>query len=197
MSLTEKEESAVKAKLVLGLVVGTVVVFLAMPVSGRPSAQENATATTGAPTSTPIPTPTPTAYAFRALQFNLLAQADIQVDTTGQVLVSAATVALAPGAATVPFRVEGATVITVQTGKVTLDADTAIVGVVDIAPIIGLYPIQGSPVAMDGVTISAGQQVFLPAGTTGALRNEQQTPATLLILSVTADATAVTPEPTP
>lgn len=174
-------------------VVGIGVLLVLLTTGGSPSAQE-ATATPAAPTATPTPTPTPTAYPFSGLRFGLLARADITVDTDGAVLVSAATMALPPGAATINFTVDGETIIAVQAGQVTLEADKAAIAVVDVAPVIGIHPVAGTPASVSATTVTTGQQIYLPAGSTASLRNDGAGPATILVLAVTP-ATDTSSEP--
>jgi len=182
-------------RIVTCLAVATVVAvaLLAQVGDRRSTAQDATPEATLAPTVEP--TLTPTAYAFRALTFNLLAQADITVSTDGPVTVSAASVSVGVLSETVPFRAEGPTVITVQTGAVTITADQATVGVTDVVSLIGLEIPVGTPVAADSIIVSPGTQVFLPAGATATLRNDSDvTPATVVILTVvSSDEATSTP----
>jgi hypothetical protein len=170
----------------VALVFGTAVLLTAVPALGQPAAQE-ATAT-----ATAIP-PTPSAYPFRSLKFALQAQVAVSVQTGGALVVSAATLTLAPGAATLDFTVDGTTVIAVQSGQVTVKADDAVVSVVDISPVIGIDPVAGSPGPLSARTVNTGEQVVLPAGATASLRNDGTAPASLLVLAVTPAGRGTTP----
>lgn len=176
------------------LVVVAVAGALALGLSGGGStiAQD---ATAEATVAAPEPTMTPTAYPFRSLAFNLLGQADITVDADGPVAVSAASIALTAGAATVPFVAEGPTVIAFQAGEVTITADNALVGVTDIVSVIGLEVPVGTPAAAEEVTVSLGMQVYLPAGAMATLRNDTDKPASIIILTVVPSGPSVTPVP--
>jgi hypothetical protein len=177
-----------KRNVVAACVCGAGLLLVAISTAGRPSAQE-ATATAPSATSTPTPSPTPTAYPFSGLKFGLLARADISVDSDGPFLVSAATITMPPGAATMTFTVEGDTVIAVQAGQVTVDADNGSISVLDVAPVIGIIPVAGTPGPISEAVLPAGQQVFLPAGTTATLRNRGSAAATILVLAVTPATT--------
>jgi len=174
--------------LITGLVAVAIVAIALFASSGQPStAQDEPTVLaeeTVQATVAPEPTATPTAYPFRSLTFNLLARADLTVDTSGPVTVSAATVSVLAGAKTVEFTTEGPTVITVQTGAVTITADQASAGVADIVSVIGLEVPVASPEAADAIVVTLGVQVYLPAGSTASLRNDTEAAATVVILSV-------------
>jgi len=177
--------------LVTGLVAVAIVAIALFAASGQPStAQDEPTAEA---TVVPEATATPEAYAFRSLTFNLLARADLTVDTSGPVTVSAATVSVLAGAETVEFTTDGPTVITVQTGAVTITADQASVGVADIVSVIGLEVAVASPEAADALVVTPGVQVYLPAGATASLRNDTEASATVVILSVVPSGAAATP----
>lgn len=177
--------------LVTGFLVVAIVGIAMFASGGRPStAQEEATAVA---TEVPVATASPTAYAFRALTFNLLARADLSVDANGPVTVSAATVSVLAGAQTVEFTTEGPTVITVQTGAITLTADQASVGVADIISLIGLEIPVASPQAADAIVVTPGVQVNLPAGATASLRNDTEAAAVVVILSVVPIGAPTTP----
>src|SRR5215213_5328520 len=80
----------------------------------RLSAQEAGSPTaspTVPPTATPLPTPT--AYPLQKMTFNLLATADIQLQTDAPSYVRAATISVAPGMTSLPFRNEGPVVLAV------------------------------------------------------------------------------------
>lgn len=177
--------------LVTGLVAVAIVAIALFASTGQPSTAQDEP--TSEATVVPEATVTPTAYPFRSLTFNLLARADLTVDTSGPVTVSAATVSVLPGAATVEFTTEGPTVITVQTGAVTITADQASIGVADIVSVIGLEVAVASPEAADAVVVTPGVQVYLPAGATASLRNDTEAAAAVVILSVVPTGTATTP----
>jgi len=169
----------------LCIVVVVAVTLLTRTGGKATTAQEATTEATVEATVVPSPTVTPTAYAFRALTFNLMARADISVATDGPVTVSAASVSIPVLSETVPFQTQGPTVITVQTGAVTITADQATVGVTDVVSLIGLEIPVGTPVAAEQLTVQLGTQVVLPAGATATLRNDSEvTPATVVILTV-------------
>jgi len=174
------------------VVVAVVAISLFASTGQQSTAQEDATVTAEA-TEVPTATATPTAYAFRALTFTLLARADLTVDTSGPVSVSAASISVLPGAATVEFTTEGPTVISVQTGAVTITADQAATGVVDIVSVIGLTVPVGTPQAADAMEVTPGVQVFLPAGATASMRNDTETAAAVMILSVVPTGAAPAP----
>ncbi len=158
---------------------------LAWPAGDRSLAQDAPTdeeATEVPPTVEP--TATPSAYPLRSLTFTLLAQTDISVTTTGPVTVSAATITILPGAASVSFVTEGDTVISPSTGTVSLQADQVVLGVADIGSSIGLDTIAGTPEAVDTVILATGGQAYLPAGTTASVRNDTEAAAVLLILTI-------------
>jgi hypothetical protein len=115
------------------------------------------------------------------------------VDASGPLTVSAATVSVLAGAQTVDFTTDGPTVITVQTGAVTITADQASIGVADIVSVIGLTVPVASPQAADATTLTPGVQVFLPAGATASLRNDTAAAAAVVILSVVPSGAAATP----
>src|SRR5689334_15367334 len=130
------------------LVLIVIVLMIAAPTSNYLLAQEpTGTATEVPPTPTPLPTPT--AFPMQSLGFSLIGHADIQVESDGQILVSAATLALAPGAASLPFEVTGPTVIMVQSGQIVVTSDNAAISFVDTSAVIGLYPSSGTPGPVD------------------------------------------------
>ncbi len=170
-------------KVIGALVAITIILVLAAPTSNFLLAQEPTEQATEVP-PTPTPLPTPTAYPMQALGFTLIGHADIQIETDGQVLASAATLALPPGAASLPFTVTGPTVIMVQAGEISVTSDNAAIGFVDTSAVIGIYPSGGTPGPVETIRVTQGQQVVLPAGATCLIRNDSAAAATVLILSI-------------
>jgi hypothetical protein len=181
----------------IGLGIGGILVLglLVMTSGQQLEAQENATATaTPAVSPTATPQPTATAFPLQAMTFSLLAAADVQLETDGPALVRAATISVAPGVASLPFTNAGPTVLVVTTGKIVLTSDQAVVSTTDIAIIAGLQPVVASPAAAAAREVTAGQQIFLPAGSTTTIRNDSAAKATLLIVAV-VPVEAPTPAP--
>lgn len=150
------------------------------------SAQENATAT--AVPQTPTPTPSPTAYPLQGLRFGLLAQTEVVATTNGPATVSAATLTLQPGQASLPFVNTGDTVFVVTSGVIVVESDDATLQVVDSAALIGLEVVGGTPGPVSGQEIGTGWQVTLPTGSTTTIRNESAAAATVMVLSLVPDA---------
>jgi hypothetical protein len=174
-------------KRAVGLVVGLLFVtaLLGIDSVGRLSAQDNGSPT-AAPTTPPTatPPPTPTAYPLQKMGFNLLAAADAQLISNGTTLVRAATISVAPGTSSIPFTNEGPVVISVTTGRVVVVSDHAVISVTDVAVVAGLDPVAATPGPLDETTVTAGQQIFLPAGSTTTIMNESAAAAGLLIVAV-------------
>lgn len=147
------------------------------------SAQEPATATPE-PTETPTPPPTPTAYSLQGLKFGLLALAEVEATTDGPTSVSAATLTVGPGQASLPFVNEVETIIAVTAGAVVVESDQALVQVVDSAVLVGLEVVSGTPGPVDRQSVTVGWQVRLPAGSTTTIRNDTAAPATLMVLTL-------------
>lgn len=174
-------------KVIGALVAIAIVLIVATPTSNYLLAQDATQTPTEAP-PTPTPTPSPTAFPMQALGFALIGQAELQIDTDGQILVSAATLRLPAGAASLPFDVTGPTVIMVQTGEVVVSSDDATISFVDTSAVIGIYPSAGTPGPVDTLVVRKGQQVVLPTGSTFVIRNDSADAATVLVLSVTSDS---------
>jgi len=173
-----------RARKVIGaLVVITIVLVLAAPTSHALLAQDATQEATETP-PTPTPLPTPTAFPMQGLGFTLIGHADIQIDTDGQVLASAATLALPPGTASLPFTVTGPTVIMVQKGEISVTSDNAEISFVDTSAVIGIYPSAGTPGPVETLQVQTGQQVVLPTGATCQIRNDSAAAASVLILSI-------------
>lgn len=170
-------------KVIGALVAIIIILVLAAPTSNYLLAQEPTQEATEVP-PTPTPLPTPTAYPMQGLGFTLIGHADIQIETDGQVLASAATLALPPGTASLPFTVTGPTVIMVQTGEIFVTSDNAEISFVDTSAVIGIYPSAGTPGPVDTVQVTKGQQVVLPAGATCVIRNDSAAAASVLVLSI-------------
>jgi hypothetical protein len=158
------------------------VIFLA-PTSNYLLAQEPTQEATEVP-PTPTPLPTPTAYPMQGLGFTLIGHADIEIETDGQILASAATLALPPKTASLPFTVTGPTVIMVQSGDIFITSDDAAISFVDTSAVIGIYPSGGTPGPVETIQVSKGQQVVLPTGATCQIRNDSETAAAVLVLSI-------------
>ena len=172
------------ARKVIGAVVLiTIVLVLAAPTSNYLLAQEPTKEATEVP-PTPTPLPTPTAYPMQGLGFTLIGHADIQIETDGEILASAATLSLPAGTASLPFTVTGPTVIMVQTGEISVTSDNAEISFVDTSAVIGIYPSAGTPGPVETLHIKKGQQVVLPTGATCLIRNDSAAAATVLILSI-------------
>ncbi len=170
-------------KIIGALVVITILLVLATPTSNYLLAQEPTEEATEVP-PTPTPLPTPTAYPMQGLGFTLVGHAGIQIETDGKILASAATLALPPGTASLPFTVTGPTVIMVQTGEISVTSDNAAISFVDTSAVIGIYPSSGTPGPVETIQIKKGQQVVLPTGATCLIRNDSAAAATVLILSI-------------
>jgi hypothetical protein len=166
-------------KVVSAVVAITIILIFAAQTSNHLLAQE---ATEVPPTPTPLPTPT--AYPMQGLGFTLIGHADIEIETDGQILASAATLALPPGAASLPFTVTGPTVIMVQSGEIVVTSDNASISFVDTSAVIGIYPSGGTPGPVETLLISRGQQVVLPTGATCLIRNDSDAAASVLVLSI-------------
>lgn len=169
-------------------VIGALVAIIALlivvaPTSNYLLAQDATQEATEVP-PTPTPLPTPTAYPMQSLGFTLIGHADIQVESDGQILASAATLALPPGAASLPFTVTGPTVIMVQSGDVSITSDNATVSFVDTSAVMGIYPSGGTPGPVETIQVSRGQQVVLPTGATCQIRNDSEIAASVLVLSI-------------
>src|SRR5918993_1432912 len=93
-------------KVVGAMMMIIIILVLAASTSNYLLAQEPTQEATEVP-PTPTPLPTPTAFPMQALGFTLIGHADIQIETDGQVLASAATLYLAPSTASLPFTVTG------------------------------------------------------------------------------------------
>src|SRR5215218_4701527 len=165
------------------LVVLTIILVLTAPASNYLLAQEPTQEATKVP-PTPTPLPTPTAYPMQGLGFTLIGHADIQIETDGQVLASAATLALAPGTASLPFTVTGPTVIMVQAGEIVVTSDNASINFVDTSAVMGIFPSGGTPGPVEMLLVGRGQQVVLPTGATCLIRNDSAAAASVLILSI-------------
>ena len=153
--------------------------------SDRGSAQEAATPTvnpTAPQTATPLPTPT--AFPLQKMTFNLFATADIQLATDGPSYIRAASISVAAGMASLPFTNEGQTLLAVTAGKIVLTSDSAVVTVTDIAFVSGLVTVAASPGPLDEIVVSAGEQIYLPAGSTTTIRNDTTAPASIIIVAV-------------
>jgi hypothetical protein len=173
--------TARKAIAVLAMI--TIILVIAAPNSNLLLAQDATQEATEVP-PTPTPLPTPTAYPMQGLGFTLIGHADVQIDTDGQVLASAATLGLPPGTASLPFTVTGPTVIMVQAGEVLITSDNAAISFVDSSAVIGIYPNAGTPGPVETLQVKTGQQVVLPAGATCQLRNDSAAAASVLILTI-------------
>jgi hypothetical protein len=125
---------------------------------------------------------------MQGLGFTLIGQADIQIESDGQVLTSAATLALPPGTASLPFTVTGPTIIMVQSGEIFITADNASVSFVDTSAVIGIYPSAGTPGPVETFQVKMGQQVVLNTGATGLIRNDSAAAAIVLVLSIASVA---------
>jgi hypothetical protein len=172
------------ARRVVGsLLVILLLVVLATPTSSYLLAQEPTEVAEDA-TPTPTPSPTPTAFPMQGLGFSLIGHAGVQVESEGQVLVSAATLSLPAGAASLPFTVTGPTVIMVQNGEITVSSDNAAISFVDIGAVIGVFPSSGTPGPVETVRVKKGQQIVLPEGATCLIRNDSEANASVLVLSI-------------
>jgi len=165
------------------LVMITIILVLAAPTSNFLLAQEPTEEATEVP-PTPTPLPTPTAYSMQGLGFTLIGHADIEIESDGQVLASAATLALPPGTASLPFTVTGPTVVMVQTGEIVVTSDNASISFVDTSAVMGIYPSGGTPGPVETLLVSRGQQVVLPTGATCLIRNDTAAAASVLVLSI-------------
>jgi hypothetical protein len=166
------------------LVMIIIILVLAAPTSSYLLAQEPTEEAAEEVPPTPTPLPTPTAFPMQSLGFTLIGHADIQIETDGQVLASAATLALPPGAASLPFTVTGPTVIMVQSGEILVTSDDAAISFVDTSAVIGIYPSNGTPGPVEALLIRTGQQVVLPTGATCLIRNDSAAAASVLVLSI-------------
>lgn len=170
-----------KAVIALAAVVA-LLIFVA-PTSNYLLAQDATQEATEVP-PTPTPPPTPTAYPMQGLGFTLIGHADIQIESDGQILASAATLYLPPGTASLPFTVTGPTVIMVQSGDVIITSDDAAVSFVDTSAVMGIYPSGGTPGPVETMLVSKGQQIVLPTGATCQIRNDAKDAASILMLSI-------------
>jgi hypothetical protein len=170
-------------KVIAALAAVTALLIFVAPTSNYLLAQDTTQEATEVP-PTPTPLPTPTAYPMQGLGFTLIGHADIQIETDGQILASAATIALPPGAASLPFTVTGPTVIMVQSGDVVVTSDDAAVSYVDTSAVMGIYPSGGTPGPVETILVSRGQQVVLPTGATCHIRNDSENAAAVLVLSI-------------
>jgi hypothetical protein len=166
------------------LVVLILILALAVPSSNFLLAQEPTEEAPADATPTPTPLPTPTAYPMQALGFTLIGHADIQIESDGQVLASAASLALPPGAAALPFTVTGPTVIMVQSGEIVVTSDNASISFVDTSAVMGIFPSGGTPGPVETLLVVKGQQVVLPPGATCLIRNDSAAAASVLVLSI-------------
>ena len=164
------------------VVVAALLIFVA-PTSNYLLAQDATQEATEVP-PTPTPLPTPTAYPMQGLGFTLIGHADIQVESDGQILASAATLYLPPGTASLPFEVTGPTIIMVQSGEISVTSDDAAISYVDTSAVMGIYPSSGSPGPVETVRVSKGQQIVLPTGATCEIRNDSADAAAILVLSI-------------
>lgn len=151
--------------------------------------------TTPQATDASVPSATPSAYPLRSIRFSVLARTSVSVTTGSPVIVSAATIVLPPRAETVLLMTEGITVMSVQSGVITVTADQMTVGVTDVASAIGLEVAAASPEVTNTVELSPGSQVSLPAGATVSMRNDAGTPALVMIFTVVPTHAATTPTP--
>lgn len=170
-------------KVIAVLALITIILVVVAPTSNALLAQDATQEATEAP-PTPTPLPTPTAYPMQGLGFTLIGHADIQIDTDGQVLASAATLGLPPGTASLAFTVTGPTVIMVQAGEISVTSDNAAISFVDTSAVIGIYPNAGTPGPVETLRVKTGQQVVLPTGATCKIRNDSAAAASVLILSL-------------
>jgi hypothetical protein len=182
-------------RIVATVVVGLAILAAAVAQWSTSSAQEPAT-TTAVPPS-PTATPSPTAYPLQGLRLGLLAHTELIASTDGPAQVSAATLSVQPGQASLPFVSEGETILVVTSGEITVESDDASLQVVDSGALIGLESAAGTPGPIDGQRVTAGWQVHLPAGSTTTIRNESAAAASLIVVTlVPVDASpAGTPTP--
>ena len=159
--------------LVACLIVGVVALVLPSPAAVRPAVQES---TPAAPTA--IPTQPP------LFESSLIARADLDALPAGSATITVTSVTLAPGAATQPFANPGPTLIVVQDGSVTLDADAAVIGVPNISGLVGIQPATAPPAAAASVVVPEDWQVLLPSGARAQLRNATDDTVDLLLLAI-------------
>jgi hypothetical protein len=98
--------------------------------------------------------------------------------------------------ASLPFSNAGPTVQVVTVGTIVVESDQAVISTTDIAIIAGLQPMVASQESVDQREVHAGQQIFLPEGSTTTIRNESAAKATVLIVAVVPIPTG-TPAPNP
>lgn len=158
-------------------------------------AQDTGTATAVPPT--PTATPSPTAYPLQGLRFGLLANVDLVADIEGPARVSAATLSIQPGQASLPFVSEGETIVVVTAGAITVEADEAAYRVVDSGSLIGLRAVGGTPGPVMDKQLGVGWQIHLLAGATLTIRNEGESAASVIVVTIVPERSAVDGTPTP
>jgi hypothetical protein len=163
------------------LVLGTAVLLWSGLAGGRAHdiAAQDASPPVGPEPAGPTPTPAPTQPASTFLLINTT----IEELPEGPLVVNAATVILAPGASTQPFANPGPTILAIQEGRITLDAEAASVGNVLVTEMVGIRIETPPPGPVAGLVVNQNQQVLLPAGTRAEFRNEGTAAVRLLLLS--------------
>jgi hypothetical protein len=108
----------------------------------------------------------------------------------GPTTISAATIALAPGQASLPLDGDGSLLILVQSGSVTLWIDHEI---------YGLPPVNDGENGGPGVVyhLRAGQRVTIPTIGSIQLRNEGDEASSLLLLTLVPEGGSALPEASP
>ena len=145
---------------------------------------QDASPPSGIVPTTPTPAPTQPATTF------LLAHVTLDALPPGAVVLNAATVFLAPGASTEPFANPGPTILAIQEGSVTLDAETTSVGNVLVTEMVGIAIETPPPGPVAGLIVRQNQQVVLPAGARAEFRNDGEGSVRLLVLSFVPAAEA-------
>jgi len=125
----------------------------------------------------------PAASPTATFSASVIVQTELERLPPGPAGVSVVSVSLPPRTTTEPFHATGPLIIVVQSGRVVVDADAAIVAPAN-PPASPLHPADPTPASIRGRTVARGEQILLSPGSQAHVRNDGTRSAKLLVITI-------------